>query len=83
MRLDAGAVLKRSVFCPHCNADYYFTLRAIADNPELKCHGCGGSIPLRDRIYETLLREVRNTLEIIQFAQLAPSFISANRELAV
>jgi len=29
-------VLKRSVLCPHCNEDYLFTLRAIADNPELE-----------------------------------------------
>jgi hypothetical protein len=30
MGLDAGAVLKRSVLCPHCNEDYLFTLRVIA-----------------------------------------------------
>jgi hypothetical protein len=44
MGLDTGTVFKRSVLCPHCNEDYLFTLRAIADNPELKCRGCGGSI---------------------------------------
>ena len=78
MGLDAGTVLKRSVLCPHCNEDYYFTLRAIADNPELKCHGCGGRIPLSDSVYEPLMSEVRNTLEAIHSAQLAPSFISAH-----
>src|SRR5207247_4346637 len=54
MGLDAGRVLKRSVLCPHCNEDYLFTLRAIADNPELRCHGCGGSIRLSDRVSEPL-----------------------------
>jgi hypothetical protein len=83
MGLDAGAVLKRSILCPYCKEDYYFTLRAIADNPELRCHGCGGSICPRDSIYETLLGEVRNTLETIQSAQSAPSFISAHPRLAV
>jgi uncharacterized protein YbaR (Trm112 family) len=83
MGLDAGAVLKRSVLCPHCREEYLFTLRAIADNPELTCHGCGGSICLRDRVYELLLREVRNTLEAIHSAQLAPSFISAHPRFAV
>jgi hypothetical protein len=83
MGLDAGAVLKRSVLCPHCNTDYYFTLRSIAENSELKCHGCGSSIGLRDSVHEPLLREVRNTLETIQSAQLTPSFISADRKFAV
>jgi hypothetical protein len=40
MGLDAGTVLKRSVLCTHCNEAYLFTLRAIADNPELRCYGC-------------------------------------------
>jgi hypothetical protein len=70
MGLDAGTVLKRSVLCTHCNEDYYFTLRAIANNPELKCH----RIPLSDSIYEPLLSDVRNILEAIDSA--APSFIS-------
>jgi hypothetical protein len=34
-------------------------------------------ICLRDSFYETLLREVRNTLQTIQSIQLATSFISA------
>ena len=38
MGLDAGTVLKRSVLCTHCNEAYLFTLRAIADNPELRCY---------------------------------------------
>jgi transcription elongation factor Elf1 len=74
MVLDAGRVLKRSVLCPHCNENYLFTLRAIADNPELRCNGCGGSIRLRDSVYEPLLSEVRNMLEAIDSAQLTPSF---------
>jgi hypothetical protein len=82
MGLDAGTVLKRSVLCPHCNKDYLFTLRAIVDNPELKCHGCGSSIRLCDGVYESLLSEVRNTLEAIDSIQLAPFFISRHPRLA-
>ena len=78
MGLDTGTVFKRSVLCPHCNEDYLFTLRAIADNPELKCHGCGGSIRLGDSVYKPLLSEVRNTLEAIDTAQLTPTFVSVH-----
>ena len=77
MGLDSGRVLKRSVLCPHCNEDYLFTLRAIACNQELRCHGCGGSIRLSDRVYEPLLSDVRNILDAIDCAQLLPSFFSA------
>jgi hypothetical protein len=56
MCLDTGTVYKRYVLCPHCKEDYLFTLRAIAHNPELTCHGCGGSIRLSDRVY----RNIRN-----------------------
>ena len=76
MGLDTGAVFKRPVLCPHCNEDYLFTLRAIAYNQELRCHGCGGSIRLFDRVYELLLSE-RNTLDAIDCAQRLPSFFSA------
>jgi hypothetical protein len=79
--LDAGRVLKRSVLCPHCDADYLFTLRAIADNRELRCHGCGGSIRLSDRLYEPLLRDVGNALDEIDSAP--PSFVSAHYRPAV
>ena len=79
MCLDAGTVFKRYVLCPHCKEDYLFTLRAIAHNPELRCHGCGGSIRLSDRD-EALLSDVRNTLDEIDSAP--PSFISAHRRLA-
>jgi hypothetical protein len=75
MGIDAGSVLKRSVRCYHCNEDYLFTLRAIADNPELQCHGCGGSIRRRDSIYEPLVSDVRTSLEAIDSAP--PSFIFA------
>jgi transcription elongation factor Elf1 len=81
MGLDAGRVLKRSVRCPHCNEDYLFTLRAIADNLELRCHGCGGSIRLSDRVYEPLLSDVRNALDEIDSAP--PSFVSAHYRPAV
>ena len=75
MGLDTGTVFKRSVLCPHCNEEYLFTLRAIADNPELKCYGCGGTICLRDSIFEQLVSDVRNSLEAI--AAAPPSFTSA------
>jgi hypothetical protein len=81
MGLDAGSVLKRSVLCPHCNEDYLFTLRTIADNPELRCYGCAGSIRPRDSVYEPLLSDVRNTLAAIDSAPA--SFISARPRLAV
>jgi hypothetical protein len=78
MGLDTGTVFKRSVLCPDCNEDYLFTLRAIADNPELKCLGCGGSIRLGDSMYKPLLSEVRNTLEAVDTAQLTPTFVSVH-----
>ena len=81
MGLDTGTVFKRSVLCPHCNEEYLFTLRAIADNPELRCYGCGGTICLRDSIFEQLVSDVRNSLEAI--AAAPPSFISARPRSAV
>jgi hypothetical protein len=78
MSLDAGTVLKRSLLCAHCNEDYYFTLRAIADYPELKCPGCDGSIWPRNRVNQPLLRDVRNILVAIDSAQSAPSFRSTH-----
>jgi DNA-directed RNA polymerase subunit RPC12/RpoP len=69
MCLDAGAVLKRYVLCPHCRENYLFTLRGIANNPELRCHRCGGRIRLCDRVYEPLVSGVRNTLSEIDFVQ--------------
>jgi hypothetical protein len=81
MSLGAGRVLKRSILCPHCNEDYLFTLRAIADNPELRCHGCAGSIRLSDRIYKPLVSDVGNALDEID--SVPPSFISAHYRPAV
>jgi hypothetical protein len=83
MGLDAGAVLKRSVLCPHCHENSYFTRRAIADNPELRCPGCGGPICPRDSVNHPLLGEVRNILEAIDSVQSASSFIFADSGLAV
>src|ERR1700730_12714583 len=37
MLLDAGQVLKRPVVCRHCQDERLFTLRAIAENPQLRC----------------------------------------------
>jgi transcription elongation factor Elf1 len=62
MGLDAGQVLKRAVLCPHCNEDYLFTLRTIANNSELKCPGCGNRISISDSVYEPLVNDVRNVL---------------------
>ena len=81
MGLDAGRVLKRTVLCPHCNEDYLFTLRAIAGNPELRCHGCGGSIRLSDRAYDQLLSDVGNALDEIDSAP--PSFVTKHYKPAV
>ena len=83
MGLDAASVLKRSVLCSHCNEHYYFTLRAIAENPELRCHGCGCSICLRDSVYEPLLSNVRIILEAIHAAQSATSFVSVDPTVTV
>jgi transposase-like protein len=76
MCLDASKVLKRSVLCPRCKQDYLFTLRAIADRPQLKCPGCGSHICVNDDVHAPLLREVRNALDAIDWAQLAPSFMN-------
>ena len=73
MGLDAGRVLKRSVLCPHCNEDYLFTLRAIADSSELKCC-CGNTIYIGNSNYEALLRDVRHTMHEIDCASFAPAF---------
>jgi hypothetical protein len=81
MCLNAGAVLKRYVLCPHCGEDYLFTLRGIANNPELRCHGRGGSTRLCDRVYEPLLRNVRNAISEIDSVQ--SSFISARPSFAI
>jgi transcription elongation factor Elf1 len=69
MGVDTGTIFKRPVLCSHCNEEYLFTLRAIANNPVLKCHGCGGSISLRDYIYEPLLGDVKDTLQSIDSFQ--------------
>ena len=74
MGLDAGQVLKRPVLCPHCSEEWLFTLRAIADNAQLKCGGCGSSICISDSVHEALLKEVRHTLEAIDSIQSAPLF---------
>jgi hypothetical protein len=69
MSLDTGAIFKWPVLCSHCNEDYLFTLRAIASNPVLRCHGCGSSIFLRDCVYEPLLCDVTNILKEIDSFQ--------------
>ena len=74
MSLDAGQIFKRPVLCPCCNEERLFTLRAIADSRKLQCQGCGSSIPISDRVYEPLIREVRNTLQAIDSIQSVPLF---------
>ncbi len=69
MGLDAGKVLKRFAQCPHCQADFLFTLRDIADNSELRCHGCGGRIFMRDSRHQMLVNDVRDTLQNIDACQ--------------
>ncbi len=75
MGLDAGKVLKRSVWCRHCKADFLFTLRDIADNSELPCHGCGGRIFMHDSRHQMLVNDVRDTLHNSDACQSAASFI--------
>ena len=75
MRLDAGRVLKRSVLCLHCQEERLFPLRAILEDPQLKCSGCGTNVCISDSVYDPLLSEVRNTLAAIDSIQLAPSFM--------
>jgi hypothetical protein len=77
MGLDAGRVLKRSVLCPHCNEEYLFTLRTIA-NRELRCHGCGGSVHLSDRVYGPLLSDVGSALDEIDSAPPSSSLRITN-----
>ena len=76
MCLDAGKVLKRSVLCSRCQEDYLFTLRAIAENSQLRCPGCGTAIGIGEPLHEPVVSEVRALLEAIDCVQLAPSFIS-------
>jgi hypothetical protein len=76
MGLDAGQVLKRPVLCPHCREERLFPLRAIADRPQLKCSGCGSAICINDDVHASLLTEVRNVVDAIDWAQLAPSFMT-------
>jgi peptide subunit release factor 1 (eRF1) len=73
MGLDAGRVLKRAVRCSHCHEEYLFTLRVIAEHAELKCPGCGCNIRCAD--HEPLISEVKNTLHVIDTAQLSPSLM--------
>jgi hypothetical protein len=68
-------MLKRSVLCPHCHEERLFTLRAIADNPQLTCSGCGGTVCMSDHVYEPLRTEVRNALTAIDSIQSASSFM--------
>jgi hypothetical protein len=72
MGLDAGQVLKRLVLCRHCHEERLFTLRAIVDSRPLECSGCGSTIRISDRVYEPLMKEVRNTLSTIDFIQSNP-----------
>ncbi len=77
MGLDAGKVLKRSVFCRRCKADFLFTLRDIAEHSELRCHGCGSRIFMRDSFYQMLVNDVRDALKNIDACQSAASFMSS------
>jgi hypothetical protein len=74
MLLDTGQVFKQPVFCPHCQEERLFTLRAIAHTLQLKCPGCGGGISLTDNAYGPLVSEVRNQLEAID--SVRPLFIN-------
>ena len=46
MALDAGTALERSVLCPHRNANYTFTLRAIAASATIRNVARACSVPI-------------------------------------
>lgn len=74
MGLDTGSIFKQPVRCAHCNEDFLFTLRTIAEGSELKCPACGQAICIGNSNYESLLRDVRHILHEIDSASLAPAF---------
>jgi DNA-directed RNA polymerase subunit RPC12/RpoP len=63
----------RAVRCSHCDEERLFTLRAIAEDAELKCPGCGRNFRFAD--HEALISEVKNTLHVIDTAQSSPTFM--------
>jgi hypothetical protein len=64
--VDTSKVFKRSVACRCCNQAYLFNLRAIANNPELKCPGCGNSIDISDDAYRPLVSQVTAMIAAIE-----------------
>jgi hypothetical protein len=66
MSVDTGKVFKRPVFCPTCDSEFLFTLRAIADDPKLKCPSCRGEINIRGDEYGRLVAQVRETINSFQ-----------------
>jgi len=64
--VDTSKVFKRSVACCCCKQAYFFTLQAIANNPKLKCPGCGNSINIYDDSYRPLVNQVRDTIAAIE-----------------
>lgn len=64
--IRTSEIFKHSVACSSCRDDYLFTLKAIADLPQLKCPGCGNPINLSDHGYRALVNEIRDTIRSIE-----------------
>ena len=69
--VDTSDVFKHPVHCFGCNEAFYFTLRAIAEDEQLKCPVCATGINLSDDGYKSLVASVRETIRSISQPSLA------------
>ena len=65
-QVDTSEVFKQAVHCFRCDEAFYFTLRAIAEDQELKCPVCGSGINLSDDGYKSLVASVRDAIRSIR-----------------
>jgi transposase-like protein len=63
--VDTTEVFKQPVHCPRCDAAFYFTLRAIAENQRLMCPQCRMNINLSDDAHRPLVANVKETIRAI------------------
>jgi len=63
--VDTRDVFKHPVRCFRCEEASYFTLRAIAEDENLKCSVCGACINLSDDGYMSLVSSVRDMIRSI------------------
>jgi hypothetical protein len=61
-QVDTSEVFKQPVHCFRCDEAFYFTLRAIAEDEQLKCPVCGTGINLSNDGYKSLVASVRYTI---------------------